>query len=222
MAWRLARALETLRAQVNQKWPTRSKESDGTKGDDAHASRKSDHNPDSKGVVRALDLTHDPKSGFDSYAFAEMLLKKQDARLSYVISNRRIGSGPGGVQPGVWRKYTGINPHNHHCHISVVGDDRGDDLRLWDIDGPDAIKGAGDGATGGATPYDPPPPTLRKGSRGAQVQAMQMRLNFHGARLDVDGDFGPVTFQALKDFQGAVGLIADGIAGPMTWAALLK
>jgi hypothetical protein len=222
MAWHLARALETLRAQVNAKYPTRSKESDGTKGDPAHASRKSDHNPDSKGVVRALDLTHDPKDGFDSYAFADMLLKRQDPRISYIISNKRIGSGPigsgpEGTPPGVWRKYTGINPHNHHCHISVVDDARGDDPRLWDIDMGDAPAVDKD-----VKPYESPPPTLRKGNRGAQVIAMQTRLNFHGARLNADGDFGPVTFAALKSFQGAVGLVADGICGPMSWVALLK
>lgn len=217
MAWRLARALDTLRAQVNAKYPTRSKESDGSIGDEKHSARTSDHNPDDNGVVRAIDITHDPKDGFDSYVFADMMLKHQDPRLKYVISNRRIGSGPAGPQPGVWRKYTGINPHNHHCHISVVADARGDDPRLWDIDMEDAPAVDKD-----AKPYDPPPPTLRKGNRGAQVMAMQMRLNFHGARLNADGDFGPVTFAALKSFQGAVGLVADGICGPMTWAALLK
>lgn len=70
MAWRLAHSLETLRAQVNAKWPNRSKSSDGSIGDASHSSRLSDHNPDPSGVVRAIDITHDPLSGFDSYAFA--------------------------------------------------------------------------------------------------------------------------------------------------------
>ena len=59
MAWRLARSLETLRAQINALSPNRSKASDGTIGDAAHSARTSDHNPDGGGVVRALDLTHD-------------------------------------------------------------------------------------------------------------------------------------------------------------------
>lgn len=45
MTWRLARGLEHLRAQVNTKWSNRSKDSDGSIGDEAHASRSSDHNP---------------------------------------------------------------------------------------------------------------------------------------------------------------------------------
>lgn len=208
MAWRLARALETLRAQVNEKWPNRSKNSDGSVGDVSHSSRASDHNPDPSGVVRAIDLTHDPKSGFDSYAFADLLLKNQDTRLKYVISNRRIGSGPAGVQPGVWRKYTGSNPHDHHCHISVVADFRGDNTSPWDIDGSLA------GPTNGK-PYVAPPPTLRRGSTGHDVRVLQVKLN-----LDADGQFGPKTEAALKLFQKDNRLVADGIAGPMTWAAL--
>lgn len=216
MAWRLARALEKLRSQVNEKWPNRGRGSDGAVGDVSHSSRASDHNPDPSGVVRAIDITHDPKTGFDSYAFADLILKKQDKRLKYVISNRRIGSGPAGTQPGVWRKYTGANPHDHHCHISTVADARGDDVTPWDI-----------GALTTASPdvvaaYAPPPPTLRKGDKGAQVQTMQGRLNAHGDNIEVDGDFGPKTATALKLFQQRSGLVADSICGPMTWAALLK
>lgn len=216
MAWRLARALDTLRAQVNEKWPTRSKNSDGSIGDVSHSARASDHNPDDGGVVRAIDITHDPKCGFDSYAFADLLLRKQDKRLKYIISNSRIGSGPAGVQPGVWRRYTGKNPHNHHCHISVVGDARGDETRPWDIDG--AIGPPPDVAD----TYVPPPATLRKGAKGPAVQTMQGRLNAHGDNIKVDGDFGPATEVALRLFQRRNGLVDDGICGAASWAALLK
>jgi hypothetical protein len=71
--WRVSKRLEKLRAQVNAAAPGRSKASEGTKGDDAHAARRSDHNPDSKGIVRALDITHDPKNGVDSEKLAEAL-----------------------------------------------------------------------------------------------------------------------------------------------------
>ncbi len=214
MSWRLAHALEQLRAQVNQHWPNRSRNSDGSIGDEHHSARTSDHNPDGHGVVRAIDITHDPKGGFDSYAFADMLLKRQDPRLKYVISNRRIGSGPAGPAPGVWRTYTGVNAHDHHCHISVVADDRGDDVAPWLIDGvaapaPEAVAA-----------YVAPPATLRLGNRGPDVQTLQGRLNAHGATLRVDGEFGPATLTVLKLFQQGVGLVADGVCGPMTWRAL--
>ena len=206
MAWRLAHSLEKLRAQVNEKWPHRSKESDGSVGDLSHSSRTSDHNPDPSGVVRAIDITHDPKGGFDSYAFADLLLKKQDKRMKYVISNRRIGSGPAGPSPGVWRKYTGVNPHDHHCHISVVPSAAGDDTSAWSIDG--AVMAA-------PGSYVAPNPTLRKGSKGDDVKKLQAAL-----KVEADGDFGPLTETALKVFQKAHGLVADGICGPQSWSAL--
>lgn len=211
MAWRLARALETLRAQVNAKWPARSKNSDGSIGDVSHSARASDHNPDDAGVVRAIDITHDPKGGFDSYAFADMLLKKQDRRIKYIISNRRIGSGPQGPSAGVWRKYTGSNPHDHHVHISVVAGAAGDSTDPWDIGGSISPSPEVVGA------YVPPPPTLRKGSTGEDVRRLQAALH-----IFTDGQFGPLTEIALKAFQKDRELVPDGIAGPQVWAAINK
>lgn len=215
MAWRLAKSLEQLRNQVNAKWPARSKDSDGSVGDARHqAERSSDHNPwisDGSGpnVVSAIDITHDPAHGFDSYKFADLLLAKQDPRLKYVISDRRIGSGPAGVQPGVWRKYTGTNPHDHHCHISVVSDKaRFDSVALWDIDGaPTAVN----------PNFVAPPPSVRPGSKGADVQRLQTLLG-----CKVTGEYlpGSETEFALKLLQVRRGLSPDGVAGPQTWTAL--
>lgn len=209
MTWRLAHALETLRSQVNAKWPNRGKGSDGSVGDTSHAARPSDHNPDKSGIVHAIDITHDPKAGFDSYAFADMLLKKQDRRVKYIISNRRIGSGPQGPSAGVWRKYTGANPHDHHVHISVVAGPAGDATDPWDIDGASAPT------AGAVAAYIPPPVTLRKGSTGEDVRKLQAALH-----IFTDGQFGPLTETALKNFQKDHGLVADGIAGPQSWKAL--
>ena len=64
-------------------------------------------------------------------------------------------------------------------------------------------------------------PTLRKGARGDNVEELQALLNAkYGFSLDVDGVFGDKTEQAVKAFQSAHGLKADGIVGPKTWAAL--
>jgi hypothetical protein len=70
-----------------------------------------------------------------------------------------------------------------------------------------------------------PLPTLRQGvSDRINVEAMQAALNLHGARppLVADGSFGAKTTAALKRFQAARGLVADGVCGPATWALLLK
>ena len=134
MAWRPAKSLETLRSQVNSAAPRRKKTSDGMLGDAAHALRVSDHNPNSAGVVTALDLTHDPAGGFDSYKFAETLRQNKDPRVKYVISNGRIFSSI--TQPWVWRPYTGSNKHSQHVHVSVTAKPAlYDDAAPWRIAG---------------------------------------------------------------------------------------
>ncbi len=70
-----------------------------------------------------------------------------------------------------------------------------------------------------------PLPTLKLGSSDrVNVEGLQAALNLHGARppLHADGSFGPATVRALRSFQSAHGLVADGVCGPATWAALLK
>lgn len=63
---------------------------------------------------------------------------------------------------------------------------------------------------------------LRIGSRGPEVENLQRLLNSHGARpsVDPDGNFGPLTAAAVREFQRSRGLNTDGIVGPQTWAAL--
>ncbi|MEW5741635.1 MAG: D-alanyl-D-alanine carboxypeptidase family protein [Myxococcota bacterium] len=60
----------------------------------------------------------------------------------------------------------------------------------------------------------------RYGSRGLHVALLQKKLNERGARLAVDGIFGPKTLAAVKRFQQQRGLAVDGIVGPKTWGAL--
>src|SRR6516165_232368 len=129
MSWRVARSLLTLRDQVNRMAPDRDKSSDGTIGDERHQTTKSEHNPDANGVVRAMDITHDPAHGVDARKLAEALVASRDTRILYLISNAQIVSSV--VQPWIWRRYNGINPHRHHMHISVVTEPhRYDDIRL--------------------------------------------------------------------------------------------
>lgn len=134
-AWRLAKALEKLRAQVNAKHPGRSKASDGSIGDAAHAARDSDHNPwiidGDKRVVSAIDITHDPEH-CHAGALAEKLVASRDPRIKYIIYDRRIISSK--KTPWVWRPYDGKNAHAHHCHISVMAEkDAYDDDRDWAV-----------------------------------------------------------------------------------------
>src|SRR5688572_28860463 len=143
--WRLAKSLEKLRSQVNEMWPDRSKASDGTIGDTAHASRPSDHNPNAAGVVNALDITHDPKNGPDAGALADTLKASRDPRIKYIISNKRIWNP---VISKDWRPYTGSNPHSKHVHISVMPDKKlYDDVTPWAIMKPVHFAEVGDEET---------------------------------------------------------------------------
>src|SRR5260370_2707514 len=64
-------------------------------------------------------------------------------------------------------------------------------------------------------------PTLRQGSSGPDVTALQQKLKDFGFDPNgVDGNFGPGTRDAVIAFQQSKGLQADGIAGPQTLAAL--
>lgn len=205
MAWRVARSLLTLRDQVNASAPNRSRASDGTIGDTAHSSRASDHNPNSAGVVTAMDITHDPAHGFNSWTFAEMLRNRRDPRIKYVISNGRIFAGSAGPSPWIWRRYTGSNSHAHHVHVSVSGVAAlYDDAKQWDI--------GGDWNAGSQEPASPVKPLLKVGSpHTAEIKKLQMLL-----KVDADGIFGPLTEKAVKEFQAKHGLVADGLVGVYT------
>jgi murein endopeptidase len=69
------------------------------------------------------------------------------------------------------------------------------------------------------------PPVLRRGATGPAVRELQTRLNLWLAAvgkppITVDGDFGPRTEAVVKAFQGGMGLVVDGIVGPVTWERL--
>jgi hypothetical protein len=230
MAWRNARAVETLRAAVNQRWPKRDKKSDGTIGDAAHASRDSDHNPwkivNGVGVVRAEDID---KDGISAAWLAEKLRQlgaAGDPRLAgggYVIFNRRITS-PDFKR---WNEYTGSNPHTEHIHVSFSLNPAGfDSTRGWWVD----LFGPGKPVA--ATPAKPKPkpssgarPAIQQGSnRPAYIRQLQQRLRTmypaYARNLAVDGVFGPATAAVVREFQRRSGLKADGVVGTATWDAL--
>ena len=56
---------------------------------------------------------------------------------------------------------------------------------------------------------------LKKGLSGEPVRRLQAKLG-----IEADGEFGPNTEKALKDWQTKNGLSADGIAGPDTFMAM--
>jgi hypothetical protein len=67
---------------------------------------------------------------------------------------------------------------------------------------------------------------LKKGDQGPEVTALQKLLVARGFPLNVDGNFGPKTYQAVRAFQAGnldqhgQPLVVDGQVGPLTWWSL--
>lgn len=77
----------------------------------------------------------------------------------------------------------------------------------------------------GAPPAYAYPGVAKRGDSGPPVRVWQQALNSHGgAHLTVDGDFGPATERAVRDFQRSHNppLSVDGVAGPATWHWLIN
>ena len=129
MQWRLSKAAAQIREQLDDSYPERSRKSDGSIGDARHSARKSDHNPDKDGWVRAIDLTADLGVGIDETADLVDQIRKyakraKRKRIAYIIYNGRIASP---TLNWKWRKYRGSNPHKSHWHLSftTLGDNDG-------------------------------------------------------------------------------------------------
>ncbi|WP_395577326.1 D-Ala-D-Ala carboxypeptidase family metallohydrolase [Streptomyces sp. BK79] len=65
--------------------------------------------------------------------------------------------------------------------------------------------------------------TLSQGASGSDVTQLQIRVAgwvTSGERLSYDGQYGARTAAAVKKFQAAYGLGADGVAGPATFSKI--
>lgn len=118
---KLSKAAVQLREQIDDSFPDRDRHSDGWLGDARHAVRPSDHNPDAvSGWVRAIDVDANLNKSKETSSYLSdqlRLFAKRNKRITYIIHNGMIAS------PKLfwkWRKYTGINKHEHHIHISFA------------------------------------------------------------------------------------------------------
>lgn len=108
----LAPTLRRLFLEVDLNWPNRSHRLDGWIGDAAHQARESDHNPDSRGIVHAIDID---RNWIDTLFVVEQCIS-ENRPTEYVIYNRQIWSRTRDFKP---RAYTGENPHTDHIHVSI-------------------------------------------------------------------------------------------------------
>lgn len=115
------------------------------------------------------------------------------------------------------------NPH----HISFcwqgkyLGGNQSDTVNISSFRTPDKVR-----RPPAPENYVPQPeymPMLMIQSSGDAVRTLQTMLNEQiNAGLDVDGEFGPLTEQAVKNYQTLHGLEVDGIVGAETWEALFS
>lgn len=208
MAYRRSHATARFRQEIDRHWPARSKTSDGWIGDAAHRSRKSDHNPNSAGVVQAEDITN--HNGLGSVLW-EHLLRSRDPRIKYVIFNYQMFSSypSGGVAPWTPRPYNGSNPHATHLHLSVQDDSSlYDDASSWGLNT--------------KTIEEDDVFVVKYGESGPRVKRVQKILQAAGKTIGysnllqehgIDGDYGDETRNAVNRFAKRAGLDEEGNAG---------
>ena len=120
---KLTKAAIQLREQLDDAFPDRDRRSDsGVYSDAKHAARKSDHNPDAQGWVRAYDCDRDlhrgSKPDLMPYLVDQIRIlckAKKETRISYIIFDGKICSSILGWK---WRTYKGANKHDKHAHFS--------------------------------------------------------------------------------------------------------
>lgn len=210
----LAPSLVRIRTAINTRWPNRDRRSDGWIGDSAHAATKSDHNPDAKGMVHALDVDVD---GVDPAALVAAMCAHLATR--YVIYNRRIRHRSTGFAA---REYTGSNPHTSHIHLSIEHTKAAEQstaplLLIAAVAAVPAVPAGVDLRTGILKLL----PTLRRGSTGRPVRRIQALLNLWDHQLEPDSDYGQATTVAVRLHQAANKLEVDGVVGPATWASVV-
>ncbi|MEU6387664.1 hypothetical protein ABZ847_29370 [Streptomyces bauhiniae] len=124
--WHLAPALTVLRNEINARWPHRDRTSDGSIGDAAHQAGTSDHNPNGRGSVNAIDVDRD---GVDVPAILAAVERHPSAH--YWIFNRQIADRDDGWKR---RPYSGSNPHDKHVHVSIRQSQAAEqDRRPWGL-----------------------------------------------------------------------------------------
>jgi hypothetical protein len=152
--WRVVHSLDRLNQQIRAYAPrsvppATDPNAWGSLADDAH-STSSDHYPHfyaalgSTAVVCARDFPHAPALGLNGSVVTEALRASRDARIGYVIFNRRITGPNHGWR---WDPYTEEDPHDTHFHVSTVHTAVADDTRAWALPGGVAATSIGDDMT---------------------------------------------------------------------------
>lgn len=157
----------------------------------------------------------------------EINVRPGDARLAALA--RRIGGGAPAPAPVVWTTVRrGANGFRTTA-IQHLLRHRGYSLTVDGVFGPTTESRviafqrskalAADGIVGPRT-WTALVATVKQGSSGQAVVAVQKLLTHRGFGVSATGAFGSTTTTKTQAFQRSRGLTADGIVGPRTWAKL--
>ena len=199
----LAGNLANLRREINAHWPNRDKKSDGWIADAKHPSR-SDHQPDSRGVVHAIDVDVD---GIRPKVLVRHAIAHPSTK--YVIFNRTIWSRTRDFRPC---RYTGADPHTGHVHIyGRSGHEFESNRTGWGLakDVPKLLGKAGDI---GSRILRLAQPRMR----GADVTFVQRFIGVDQAGT-ADGIFGPQTEKGVRFYQRLRGIAVTGVCDKGTF-----
>ncbi len=209
MSWKPVAGVTVMRDQINKRWPNRDKRSDGIKGDDAHAARQSDHNPDSQGFVHALDIDEDLRGSKNDnvwladqiIAFARMK-RPTSNRLKYLVYEDRIASGTYANHFWTWR---GDNyGHEIHMHISFTTQGQ-TDATPFNI--PILVNGKGDVWDGHVPFFDILQDAIKAGAANRATWRLACRLKelgFYEGNVQPEGKqaYPKNAVRAMQDYMG--------------------
>ena len=211
MSWHLAPSLVQFRAEVDKKWPKRSKTSDGTVGNAAHAARKSDHNPNNRNSVNAIDITY---PGVNPDVVIAAVKKHPSA--AYVIFNRHIYSATDGW---IKKPYAGVSPHTTHLHISIKQSVKAENstVKWFTTPAKPVAKPVVKPVKKPTLPKYPGANKLKVGSKNTAVKVVQTAVG-----NPVTGTMTPADIKDVKRFQRLRPKLwpANGVIGPKTYASL--
>ena len=216
MAWHLAPSLVNFRNEVNKKWPRRPKGSDGTIGDTSHSARASDHNPNSRRSVNAIDITY---PGVDPKQIIAAVKKHPSA--NYVIFNRQIWSRS---HNWVARPYTGASPHTEHLHISILQTSAAEQNQTkWFASAAKKVVKASTFPLPSTHAFGPKvSKTVHNGRCHSADAANVKKIQGKFKNLPVTGFYGPKTTAKVRAWQIRRLMPPTGRVGKREWNRLFK
>jgi hypothetical protein len=208
VTWKPVAGIVTLKSQVDKRWPTRDHASDGIKGDSDHTTRESDHNPDSKGLVHAIDFDEDLRgSKNDNRWLADQLIayarmrRAGSTRFKNIVYENQVASGTYANHYWTWRN--GSYGHEHHIHISFTTQGENDGM-TFEVP---ILNGQG-GVWDGAVPfYDVLTDAIKLGAPNKATWRLACRLKelgFYSGTVQPDGKqaYPKNAIRAMQDYMG--------------------